>query len=120
MKGPVIALLLILVISCSDKSGKELLSEKQMTEVIWDIMQADEFATTYVSKDTLLVLKNERMKLYKDVFRIHQLTEERFAASYKYYSARPDVMKLIFDSLSSRGERERKTLYLPKDTLPKK
>ena len=114
------ACFIALVIGCSDKPPKGVLSQPEMQGMIWDMMQVDEFATGYLYGDTTLVLQNERLKLYKDVFRIHKISEKTFADSYKYYSARPDMMKAMFDSLSAKGERERKLLYMPKDSIPVK
>jgi hypothetical protein len=112
--------LLLALTGCSDKPAEGILTQPEMQGMIWDMMQVDEFATGYLYSDTSLVLANERMKLYKDVFRLHKISEKTFADSYRYYSARPDMMKEMFDSLSARGERERKLLYMPKDTVPVK
>lgn len=111
---------LVVLAGCSDKPAKGILTQPEMQGMIWDMMQVDEFATGYLYSDTSLVLAEERLKLYKDVFRLHKISEKSFADSYKYYSARPDMMKEMFDSLSARGERERKLLYMPKDTVPAK
>lgn len=108
------------LISCSDKPAKGILDKPQMQSMIWDMMLADEFATGYLYNDTALILKDERLKLYKDVFRIHNVSQKNFTDSYRYYSARPDLMKELFDSLAAQGEREKKMLYLPKDSIPGK
>ena len=111
---------LVMIASCSEKAPKGILTQPEMQGTIWDMMQVDEFATGYLYSDTTLVLKDERLKLYKDVFRLHKISYKTFADSYRYYASRPDMMKEMFDSLSSRGERERKFLYAPKDTIPAK
>ena len=111
---------LVVLSGCSEKPAKGILTKPEMQGMIWDMMQVDEFATGYLYSDTSLVLANERLKLYKDVFRLHKISEKTFADSYRYYSARPDMMKEMFDSLSARGEREKKLLYMPKDTVPVK
>jgi hypothetical protein len=114
------ACLLLVLAACSDKPARGILTQPEMQGMIWDMMQVDEFATGYLYNDTSLVLANERLKLYKDVFRLHKISEKTFADSYRYYAARPDMMKEMFDSLTARGERERKLLYMPKDTVPVK
>jgi hypothetical protein len=117
MRTVYVACVLALIVSCSEKMPKGVLSQPEMQGTIWDMMLVDEFATGYLYSDTSLVLKDERLKLYKDVFRLHKISEKKFSDSYKYYAARPNMMKEIFDSLSSRGERERKLLYVPRDTV---
>lgn len=116
MKGMMIFLLVLVFCGCADKPGRGILDEKKMMSVMWDLMQADEFATTYVSRDSSVDLVKARFKLYKDVYRINNLDEKTFSESYKYYTGRPDLMKKIFDSLTTKGERERQKLYQPVDT----
>lgn len=98
--------------SCTnaDKKKPLILTEVKMQRVIWDIMQVDEFANTYISRDSLKDLNKERQTLYLKVFRLHNISKEDFNASIKYYSSKPDRMKVIFDSLSSQGELQRRKL----------
>lgn len=119
MRLAVAVLLMALLGSCANKAEKDILSPQKMTDVVWDLIRVDEFASGFLSKDSSLVLKTERQKMYKDVFRLHQVSQQRFSVSYKYYAAHPDLMKVIFDSLTTKGERERKKLYLPKDSVAK-
>ncbi|MEO6917013.1 MAG: DUF4296 domain-containing protein [Chitinophagaceae bacterium] len=117
MKGSMVLTILILLASCSDKPGRGgILEEKKMTNVMWDLMRVDEFATTFVSKDSSLDLHKERFRLYADVYRINGIDEKTFSKSYKYYAAHPDQMKQLFDSLTTKGEHERQLLYQPADT----
>jgi|SRR5687768_6017301 len=100
-----------LLFSCSrDKKKPEILTQSQMERVIWDIMQVDEYANAYISRDSLKDLNKERQQLYLKVFQLHKVSKEDFNASIKYYSSKPDLMKVIFDSLSSKGELQRRKL----------
>lgn len=116
MKGSMVLLIFIALSGCSGKPGRSILEEKKMMNVMWDLIRVDEFATTYVSKDSSLNLKKERFRLYQDVYRINGLNEKTFSDSYKYYADRPDLMKKLFDSLTTRAEQERQLLYKPVDT----
>lgn len=79
-----------------------------MTNILWDMIQVDEFSNQYHVGDSTRNFKKERMKLYKQVFMIHNISEKDFFSSYKYYSAHPNVMKELFDTLSARAEREKR------------
>src|SRR5687768_402685 len=101
-----------LLFSCSNRDKKKpvILTQPQMERVIWDIMQVDEYANAYISRDSLKDLNKERQQLYLKVFQLHKISKDDFNASLKYYSSRPDMMKVIFDSLSSKGELQRRKL----------
>ena len=90
-----------------------------MAKIIWDLMQVDEFVSGYLANDTSKNIKVERVKLYQKVFQVHQVSEKEFSKSFKYYSGRPDIMKVLFDTLGSRAERERQKIYMPRDSQPK-
>lgn len=98
---------MIAVVSCGD-GGKqaEILPPTKMENVIWDVVQADEYIQNYVLKDSNKINVNaERYKLYQRVFRMHNTTREQFEKSYDYYAAHPGLNKKIFDSLSSRASK---------------
>ena len=105
--------LVVTLITACDKRDKKtpvILSEKKMQQVIWDLMVVDEFANTHISLDTMKNLNQERLQLYLKVFQVHKISKEDFNASLKHYSSKPDQMKVIFDSLSSKGELQRRKL----------
>lgn len=88
---------------------------------MWDIIRADEFVTTYIMRDTSLNKENENFKLYNQVFSIHKITENEFKKSLSYYESRPDLMKIILDSLSNkRYVEEQNEKRSKKDSLNQK
>jgi hypothetical protein len=105
-------IILSLLFSCSSRDKKKpvILTQQKMEKIIWDIMQVDEFANSYISRDSLKDLNKERLQLYLKVFQLHKVSKDDFNASMKYYSSKPDLMKVIFDSLSSKGELQRRKL----------
>lgn len=98
---------------------KDLIPEQKMERVIWDMVQADEFITNYVLKDSAKVNVNaERYKLYDKVLGLHNITKEQFQKSYSYYSSRPKESKLLFDSLAARANRRIQESYKGTDLKP--
>ena len=78
-----------------------------MEEVMWDMIQADQYYNEYILKDSL------KRDIRSDRFKLHKTTRENFDKSYAYYSAHPKLMKEIFDSLSDKGSRKLQDLYKP-------
>lgn len=120
MKSWIFFLVIMAATGCTDhkRAGTAIIPEQKMTRVLWDMIQVDEFSNIYLVNDSLRDTKKERMRLYKQVFRLHQVSEKDFFSSYKYYAEHPDIMKELFDTLSNRAEREKKAIYIPRDSQP--
>lgn len=90
--------------SCSQKEKKEagILPEKKMVAIAWDMVRADQFVTDYIIRDSGTNKKNERLKLYEEIFRIHKITREQFKKSLDYYSSNPGLFQPILDSLVAK------------------
>jgi hypothetical protein len=100
---PGILLLLISFFSCSEKEHKkDILPENEMREVMWDMMRADQYVAAFLLKDSTYSKRNESIRLYEEIFRIHKITREEFKVSFDYYSSRPDLFRPIIDSLAQR------------------
>ncbi len=85
------------------------------------MIEADQFSKQFIVKDSAKKNVNlETMKLYNQVFQIHHISKEQFQKSYQFYISRPDILKIVFDSLSAQGSRRMQEVYQPKPaTLPK-
>lgn len=109
-----LAFLLLTGIGCSDKNSvpSGILSREKMENVLWDMIQADQYSTLYLAKDSAHInTKMENLRLYEQVFRLHQVTREEFRKSYQYYLDHPALNQVLFDSLISRGNRLRTESY---------
>lgn len=103
---PVI-LLSLLLNACGNhrEVPADVISRQDMIGVLWDMMRADQFVTSFVIKDTSLNRIQESIRLYNDVFRIHHTDKAQFARSIKFYKNNPDLFKPILDSLDKRKGR---------------
>lgn len=101
-------------VSCTDKDKVPagVLPKDKMEKVLWDMIQAERYRETFV-RDSALDLKKETFKLYAQVFEIHQISKDEFIKSYKFYMSRPDITRVMFDSLATRANRRREELYKP-------
>ena len=103
------------LVSCTDKDKipSDVLSKSKMQQVVWDMMQAERYSATFL-KDTTKNTKAETFKLYAQVFAIHGITKDQFIKSYKFYMSRPDISRVMFDSLASQANQQREDMYKPK------
>jgi hypothetical protein len=114
----IIACLLVGVIlavsSCSDKNSVPagVMPHEKMEAVMWDVIQSEQYSAAYLAKDSAhLNLKMENLRLYDEVFRLHQVSREEFRKSYQYYMGRADLAQVLFDSLLAKGNRLRTESY---------
>lgn len=107
-------LAMLLMVGCSDKDNvpSGILSRDKMEKVLWDMVQADQYSSLYLLKDSARInVKTETQKLYEEVFRLHDISREDFRKSYQYYQEHPDLTRSVFDSLLARGNRLRTESY---------
>lgn len=106
--------LILAVSGCSDKNSvpSGILPHEKMEAVMWDIIQAEQYSSSFLAKDSAHVnLKLENLRLYDEVFRLHQVSREEFRKSYQYYMSRADIAQALFDSLLAKGNRLRTESY---------
>lgn len=106
--------LMLTVSSCSDKNSvpSGVLRHDKMEAVMWDVIQSEQYSAAYLAKDSAHIhLKQENLRLYDEVFRLHQVSREEFRKSYLYYMSRADLAQVLFDSLLAKGNRLRTESY---------
>ena len=99
-----ILLIASLVGSCSNKEKipPDLIPQKKMQLILWDMMRADQFLTDFVlNRDTSLDKTGERLKYYNRIFSLHKISRENFQQSFHYYKQQPALFKMLMDSLST-------------------
>jgi CRISPR/Cas system CSM-associated protein Csm2 small subunit len=83
-----------------------VISKEKMQEVLWDVLRAEALSQEIIKKDSSKSSAVESAMLTKKIFSIHHITEEEFKKSYSYYSAHPDIMKEILDSITAKQIRK--------------
>jgi len=102
-----IRFILIILISvsffaCKESIPSEIIKPKKMQEVLWDVLKAEALVQQMVKADSGKSQNIESNKLTAQVFMIHNITKEDFEKSYSYYIDHPDIMRGIFDTLSTQ------------------
>ena len=99
-----------------NKIPKDVIQQNQMRTIMWDLMRADAYVTDFIMKDSTCDKKTESAKLYEKIFDIHATTRETFKKSLTFYQSRPDLFKVISDSLRVD---EKKSQQYPEEKKPK-
>lgn len=115
--------IIFFIAGCTNRSKipPDIIPQDKMEKIMWDMVQADRFVNSFIftQKDTLPVKKQQAAIFYEKVFRLHGISRDEFLKSYKYYLGRPELTKLMFDSISSRADRRRADVYKSKTPGPK-
>ncbi|MDZ4793667.1 MAG: DUF4296 domain-containing protein [Bacteroidota bacterium] len=108
--GLLILILLIITAGCRSKNKipRDVLPQKKMQAILWDMMRVDQFLADYVlNKDSSKNKTTESLQYYQQVFAIHKISKEEFQRSFSYYKSHPVLLKAVMDSISAS----------PKDTV---
>jgi hypothetical protein len=94
------------MIGCSgNKVPKNVLPQKKMEAVLWDVLLADQTAEYYIQKDSSINALQKHVGLYQQLFQIHKISKEDFKRSLQFYESHPQLLKPVLDSLQKRSER---------------
>ena len=97
-----------------DRIPANVLPQKEMQTVLWDMMRVDQYLTDYVlPHDSALDKKAETIRLYQQVFSIHKITEEEFQRSFSFYKSHPALLKVIMDSISKVSAAPTQIIKIP-------
>lgn len=110
----------VLACACKSNNGmpKDVLPLDSMKVIMWDMMQADELASQSTLKDTAHKLAYHAIGLYKEALASHHVTKEQFYKSYNYYLGRPDLNKILTDSLVNFSTRKVNPTLKPEIVKP--
>ena len=100
----------VLFYSCKERVPSGIIKQNKMQEVLWDVLRADALSYQIANTDSTKSVTDERAKLTKRIFLIHNISANQFDKSYSYYAQHPEVMRNMLDSLNSQKIRV--------DTLP--
>jgi hypothetical protein len=101
MKKLIFILAVFWTASCSPdrKLPDGIIPQQQMRLIIWDLIRADEYINNFVAQSNKADLKTERLILYEQIFKLHHVNQQQFRKSLAFYQSRPDLFKVIADSL---------------------
>jgi hypothetical protein len=120
MKGLLLAVFVFSLVACSEskKTPDNVLKPEKFQKVFTDVILADALSTERSYKDTSVKIKDVNAEYFLKVFEIHGTTKNEFMRSYNFYLSRPDLLRVISDSVSAVLNRE--NLRITTDTVKPK
>jgi Domain of unknown function (DUF4296) len=120
MREMLLVLCVFGIVACSEtkKPPANVLAPEKFQKVLTDVMLADALSTERSIRDTSLKIKNTNAAYFLKIFEIHGTTKNEFMRSYNFYLSRPDLFRVISDSVSAVLNRE--NLQLTTDTVKPK
>ncbi len=107
MKSTLFFILGCLLVSCSGKNKipSDIIGINQMTEIMWDVLRAQAFASEMSRRDSAVNIVAETKALTQKALDVHKTSAAEYDKSYNWYSKHPDIMQIIFDSLYNQKQR---------------
>lgn len=104
--------LAIIIFSCAEKNKvpDNILPPQKFEAVYKDIVIADALNTERSYKDTAVKIPAANASYFLKVYAMHGITKNQFMVSYNYYLGRPDLLKVITDSVSAQLNRKSEKL----------
>ena len=109
---------LILLFSCTPEDQKipdDIMSIDSMKVIIWDMTLAGEYASHQKEQDT--AVKPLNTAYFSEVLKNHHIGKSSFTKSFDFYQAHPALNKILWDSITSYGDRLRPQLYKQRPKL---
>jgi uncharacterized phosphosugar-binding protein len=97
-----------ILLSCSgrNKVPAEIIQQKEMQHILWDVIRAQAYSQEMTRKDSTINEVAETKLLTRKVFEIHHITSSAFDQSYLWYTSHPEMMRIIFDSMNIQNQRQ--------------
>jgi hypothetical protein len=108
MKPAILFPLVCFILSCNkvDKVPAGIIKQNTMQELIWDMLRADAFVTSFTGKnDSSFNKLSKSISYYRQIFAIHKTNKEEFKKSLNWYQQHPKLMKIMLDTLQNRRNR---------------
>lgn len=112
MKYLFCVMLMLALIACGteDKEIPEnVMPVDKMKLVMWDLLQAGNYATIQKEKDTSI--KQFNTAYMAQVLQLYKISKDDFFKSFDYYQTHPELNKILFDSINAYSQRKRGDLY---------
>lgn len=106
-----LSIIFIIFFSCNAGVPSGILKPKEMEDVLLDMAIVDSYAesiTILNSTDK----KTDWLSTEADkVLAIRKIEKKKFLNSYKFYKSRPDLLKVIVDTLHNKLQRNKDKIY---------
>lgn len=91
------------------KIPKEILPLDTMKVVVWNLIEAGDYATSLKAKDS--TIKSINTMYMAQVLQLHHLDKKTFFNSFNFYEHNLYFNKILFDSINAYASRQRNEVY---------
>lgn len=91
------------------KLPREILPVDSMKIIVWNLIEAGDYATSLKEKDT--TIKSLDTKYFSEVLKLHHLNKDNFFKSFNFYQTHPYFNNVLFDSINAYASRQRNQIY---------
>jgi Domain of unknown function (DUF4296) len=102
----------IFFIRCTPEDKKipaEILPLDSMKIIVWNLIEAGDYATSLKEKDT--TIKSLNTKYFTEVLKLHHINKDNFLKSFNFYQTHPFFNNVLFDSVNAYASRQRNQIY---------
>lgn len=109
----IVLILLVFAFSCGrkDEVPEGVLEPAKMEKVMTDLLMSESFAESYLLIDTSKKRDEWFSGELNKVLAIQDVTQDQVRKSINFYKTRPDLFKVIIDSINARAQRNRDKVY---------
>jgi len=99
-------LFLLLIMGCgTGQVPADIIQPAEMQAILWDVARAESLSTDLAVKDSTLNKIAAVKVLAREVFALHHTSADAFEKSYRWYTAHPDLFKVMLDSMTVQDAR---------------
>lgn len=112
MKHLVVTLIFCAFVACTPedkKVPKEVIPVNKMKLIVWDLIQAGDYASGLKENDS--VIKKMNTAYLAEILKLHNINKTDFFKSFDFYQQHPVLNKILFDSVSAYAQRQRNEIY---------
>lgn len=94
-----------------DQLPEGVLGETRMRAVMKDVLLAESYAESLAMTDTVNTRDQIISKELSKVMAVHKISQNDFRRSLDFYKQRPDLFKVIIDSIQSEAKRNQERVF---------
>ena len=105
-------IILFFFVRCTPEDRKipsEILPLDSMKIIVWNLIEAGDYATSLKEKDS--TIKSLDTRYLTEVLKLHHLTKDEFFKSFNFYQTHPYFNNVLFDSINAYASRQRNQIY---------
>ena len=108
-----LCVLLLMFYACSDgkKVPSDIIGQEKMGVILFELAMAEGYLESYPFRDTT-INRDSMVRVEMDkVLAIHRVSQKEFRDSYKFYKSRPEIFKVMTDTVYYRAQRNPEKMY---------